>query len=164
MRVTTHNTAETIELGKRFVRGLRGGEVVLLIGDLGAGKTTFVKGVAKALGVKRTVTSPTFVLMKVYEVKSQKSKVKSPSNPCSPALSPAPPRCAVKNLVHIDTYRGLSIADLENVGALEYFGRNDTICFVEWGEGLEDYLRARKIRTTVVKIKNIDSETREIII
>ena len=68
MRAITHNATETINLGQRFARGLKGGEVVLLIGDLGAGKTTFVKGVAAGLGVKRTVNSPTFVIMKVYEV------------------------------------------------------------------------------------------------
>ena len=155
MTIKTHNTAETINLGQRFARGLKGGEVVLLIGDLGAGKTTFVKGVAAAFGIKRTVTSPTFVLMKVYRVKSQKSKVRT-------AL--ILPRQSIKNLVHIDTYRGLSLADLENIGALEYFGRNDAICFVEWGEGLEKCLRSSKIKTLLIKIRIIDSGTREIII
>ena len=160
MRAITHNATETINLGQRFARGLKGGEVVLLIGDLGAGKTTFVKGVAAAFGIKRTVNSPTFVIMKVYEVgrggEGQRAKGKGQKKDKSQ-------KPKLKNLIHIDTYRGLSIADLENIGALEYFGRNDTICFVEWGAGLEDYLRARRLAWQKLEIKSIDENTREFI-
>jgi len=55
----------------------------------------------------------------------------------------------------------LIIACLENVGALEYFWRSDTVCFVEWGEGLEDYLRKNKITCKKVLIRNINAKTRE---
>ena len=138
----TNNEQQTIDFGKKFSKKLKGGEVNLLIGDLGAGKTTFVKGVAEGLGIKKHVTSPTFVLLKVYAVKSQKSNVKS--------------------LIHIDTYRGLSEEDLENIGAIEYFERKDTVSFVEWGEGLDRLLKNRKISYNVIKIKNISREKREI--
>lgn len=135
---------ETITLGKKFAKTLHGGEVVLLIGDLGAGKTTFVKGVAQGLGIRRVITSPTFVLMKVYEVQSSKSKV--------------------QKFIHIDTYRGLGIADLENIGALEYFGNKDAVCFVEWGAGLEKYLMKKKINFVKVLIDNISETKREFVI
>jgi tRNA threonylcarbamoyladenosine biosynthesis protein TsaE len=143
MKVITKSQKETISFGKKFAKTITGGEVVLLIGDLGAGKTTFVKGVALGLGVKNTITSPTFVLMKVYK------NIKINKN--------------IKILVHIDAYRGLDLADLENIGALEYFGENDTICFVEWGGALEEYCIKEKINYKKILIKNINQETREFI-
>jgi len=142
MKEITKSELETINLGKKFARTLKGGEVVLLVGDLGAGKTIFAKGVALGLGIKKNITSPTFVLMKVYKVTSAKLQVTS--------------------LIHIDTYRGLSLSDLENIGALEYFGRPDSICLIEWGAGLEKYLKSQKIKVIKIKIKNLDEETREI--
>ena len=138
----TKSEQQTIKLGKDFAKKLKGGEVILLIGDLGAGKTTFTKGVAEGLGIKKNITSPTFVLMKVYQVKGQMLNVKC--------------------FVHIDTYRGLSLIDLENIGALEYFGKNDTVCLVEWGLGLEKYLEKKGIKHQIVKIENIDNQTRKI--
>ena len=140
----SNNEQQTLNFGKDLAKKLKGGEVILLIGDLGAGKTTLVKGVAKELGIEKHVTSPTFVLMKVYEIQNSKSKV--------------------QELVHIDTYRGLGIDDLENIGALEYFGQNDTICLVEWGSGLEKYLIDNQINHKIITIKNINQNTREIII
>ena len=148
----TNSEKQTIEFGKNFARKLKGGEVVLLIGDLGAGKTTFVKGVAKGFGITKNVTSPTFVLMKTYEVKNTKLKYKRQNHIL---------KSEIKNLIHIDTYRGLSLNDLENIGALEYFGRQDTVCFVEWGAGLEKFLKNAKIKTYKIKIKNINQNTRE---
>lgn len=171
MIIRTHNTEETINLGQRFACELKGGEVILLVGDLGAGKTTFVQGVAKGLGIKRTVNSPTFVLMKVYEVERCGEGQGAPHQTFRSGAGQAKDKgqkkvenqnSKIKNLVHIDTYRGLSLADLENIGALEFFGRSDTICFVEWGEGLEKYLRANKVKTVLIKIKNIDTKIREI--
>ncbi|MBT5338325.1 tRNA (adenosine(37)-N6)-threonylcarbamoyltransferase complex ATPase subunit type 1 TsaE [Candidatus Falkowbacteria bacterium] len=142
IRMLTNSDKETIKLGKDFAKKLKGGEVVLLIGDLGAGKTTFVKGVAQGLGIKKHITSPTFVLLKVYKVKSLKLKV--------------------KELIHIDTYRGLDLEGLENIGAVEYFGRKDIVCFVEWGAGLEKFLKKGKIKVYKVKIKNLDTYKRQI--
>lgn len=115
----------------------------MLIGDLGAGKTTFIKGAAEGLGVKKTVTSPTFVIMKVYKTAK---------------------RGGIKELVHIDTYRGMDISELENIGATEYFGRKDTVCFVEWGASLEEYLKEKRIRFVKIEIENIDENKRQITI
>jgi len=141
MKAITKSQEETILFGKKFAKTLTGGEVVLLIGDLGAGKTTFVKGVASGLGVKNIITSPTFVLMKSYKTNNIK----------------------IKNLVHIDVYRGLALVDLENIGALEHFGERDTICLVEWGGALEEYCLKERINLKKVSIKNISQNTREFI-
>lgn len=183
----TKSANETIALGKKFAKTLKGGEVVLLIGGLGSGKTTFVKGIAQGLGIKKNITSPTFVLMKVYLVKNGrvggeqqtmfKDAILSSRAPQDagagdilskqkgiPRLRPA--KCGallgmtIKKLVHIDTYRGLSLADLKNIGTLEYFGRKDTVCFVEWGAKLEKYLMQNSIVCIKIKIKILSENER----
>ena len=63
--VTSNSPDETIELGRNLGSQLKGGEVVGLIGELGAGKTVFVKGLAAGLGIEKNITSPTFMLMKI---------------------------------------------------------------------------------------------------
>jgi tRNA threonylcarbamoyladenosine biosynthesis protein TsaE len=141
MKKVTKSEAQTIKLGEQTGKKLEGGEVFLLVGDLGAGKTTFIKGVAKGLGIKRHITSPTFVLMKVYNVTKHK---------------------VIKTFVHIDTYRGLSIDDLDNIGAMEYFMDEKAVSFVEWGVSLEKHLIKYKIKFTKVLIRNIDQQVREI--
>jgi len=67
MITTTYSEKQTFNLGKKIAKKLQGGEIIGLTGDLGAGKTVFIKGLAKGLGVRQAVTSPTFVLMKIYK-------------------------------------------------------------------------------------------------
>ena len=64
--IITNDFNETIELGYKIGSLLQSGDVLLLAGDLGAGKTTFTKGIGKALGIKRTINSPTFTIVKEY--------------------------------------------------------------------------------------------------
>jgi len=146
MKIKTNNLHETLDLGKKFAKKIHGGEVFVLHGDLGAGKTAFVKGVAKGLGIKKTVTSPTFILMKMYEVKGKDESKKLKGQ--------------LKKLLHIDTYRGVSEDDLINLGAMELLGRKDTVAFIEWGIGLIPYLKKSKIKVKKIIIKNIDKNTR----
>src|SRR3989338_7673870 len=80
---TTTSAAQTRAFGAKLARELKGGEIIALVGNLGSGKTTFVKGLAKGLGVKDVITSPTFVLMKIYKAKHK----------------------TIKNFVHVDCYR-----------------------------------------------------------
>jgi tRNA threonylcarbamoyladenosine biosynthesis protein TsaE len=105
----TKNEQETMDVGREFAREIADKNVtVALIGDLGAGKTTFMKGVAAELGVKSTIKSPTFVVLKEYESKFGK-------------------------LVHVDAYR---LADnFEDIGLVDYFGRAKV--FVEWAGNIE---------------------------
>ena len=65
---------ETFEYGKKLAAKLKGGDILLLSGDLGAGKTALVKGIAAGLGIKKELTSPTFTLMTVYEVRGQNQR------------------------------------------------------------------------------------------
>jgi tRNA threonylcarbamoyladenosine biosynthesis protein TsaE len=120
-RLATDSAAATEAAGAALAARLAPGEVVLVSGDLGAGKTTFVRGAAAALGVREPVTSPTFVVGHLYDAGG----------------SP---------IAHLDLYR-IGGLDDEDPGLLDpYFG-TDTITFVEWPElaGSEDFLGGRAI-------------------
>jgi len=127
------SVAETIKIGENFANTLNGGEVILLRGDLGAGKTHFVKGVAKALGITKTVTSPTFTLHNIY--KGEKL-----------------------TLNHFDFYR-ITEEEAEALGLEEYFGKSDAVCFIEWSENISGLLPKQNI---VVNIAVTGEKTREI--
>lgn len=118
-KIITNSEKETLEFAKALASKAVGGEVYALSGDLGAGKTVFVRGFAAGLGLKHKVNSPTFVLMKVYPIKKHET---------------------IKHLCHVDAYRLRSARDLEAIGALDYFGKKDSICFVEWPENVKKTL------------------------
>jgi len=137
-KIITNSEKETFALAKKLADKAKGGEVYALSGDLGAGKTVFARGFAAGLGIKRNINSPTFVLMKVYPVK------KHPT---------------IKHFCHIDAYRLKSARDLEAIGAQDYLGKKDSICFVEWPERVKKNLPAAAI---LIKIKHKDGSIREI--
>lgn len=119
--VETRTAEETRELGRRLARLLRPGDVVLLSGDLGAGKTTLAQGIGAGLGVRGEVTSPTFVIARVHP---------------SPGTGPW--------LVHVDAYRlhgGAELDDLDLDETLEV-----AVTIVEWGDGLVEGLAPDRLR------------------
>lgn len=120
VRVETPTTSpdETRAVGAALARLLRPGDVVLLVGDLGAGKTTLAQGVAAGLGVTEPVTSPTFVLVRPY--------------PCAAPHSPANPT-ALRQLLHADLYRLEHTGELADL-ALGELVEDDAAALVEWGE------------------------------
>ncbi len=148
---------ETMAVARRFAGTLRGGEVVLLEGDLGAGKTTFVRGLARAFGIKEPIRSPTFNLMKVYKInkkviasgakQSHESKValKFTGSPRRARIS-STPRDDISYLVHVDAYRLRGAADLRAIGLEEYSGRKDTIVLIEWGEKVKSLFNKNAVR------------------
>ena len=118
---TTRSADETRAVGAWLASRLRPGDLVLLSGDLGAGKTTFAQGLARALNVEEGVTSPTFVLMLEY--------------PGSPPL------------LHLDAYRlekrdgsPFEEDDLREAGIFDFLSRRDAIKLVEWPERIADFL------------------------
>ena len=117
---------QTEKLAKKFAKLLCGGEVILLNGDLGAGKTTFTKYVLRALGVKDNITSPTFTLMHEYKTKKY-------------------------NIYHFDMYRLTSGAEATNLGFEEYLYSEDNrnIVFVEWSENIKDILNQKCIEINI---------------
>jgi tRNA threonylcarbamoyladenosine biosynthesis protein TsaE len=118
LKLETGSSEETERAGARFVAGLRAVDVVLVVGEVGAGKTTFVRGACRALGVTGPVTSPTFTIGQRY-----------------PATGPA------AMVSHLDLYR---IADLhdEDPDLLTDYVNEQTIAFVEWPDGAQDELAA----------------------
>ena len=133
MEIITNSEKQTFNFAKKYAKQLKGGDIIGLIGDLGAGKTIFTKGLANGLGVKETITSPTFIIMKVYEIK----------NPSAVADE-------IRNLTHIDTYRIKNEQDIISIGADEYFKRNDTITIIEWADKIRKILPKK---TKIIKIK-----------
>lgn len=127
METITRSVEATKALGKKLAATLTGGDIVALFGELGAGKTTLVKGIAEGLEIKEEITSPTFTLMNVYQIQSQKSKVQS--------------------LVHIDTYRLKNEQELIAIGAQDYLGQPDTITVIEWPEKIRGLLAGKKVTT-----------------
>lgn len=126
MQIITNSEKETFEFAKNFAKKLKGGEVIGLIGNLGAGKTIFTKGLAASLGVKQTVNSPTFVIMKIYPIPNDQS--------------------LMTNLIHIDAYRLNNEKELEAIGAREYFGRKDCITIIEWADKVKKVLPKKAIK------------------
>jgi len=145
MKYKTATPEDMKNAGKQIASSLKGGDVVLLYGELGAGKTTFTQGLSEKLGVKETTTSPTFTLMNVYDIKPQKSRAK--------------PR-DIKTLVHIDTYRLKDQEDLIDTGITDYLGKKDTLCVIEWPDKIEDLLKNKK--TIKISIEHTNGDTRRI--
>ncbi len=122
----TSSAAETERLAAQLAHELKPGDVVLLSGDLGSGKTTFVRGAARALGVSEPVTSPTFTIGQRY-----------------PAAAPA------TYVSHVDLYRLGSLQDEDPDLLADYIGA-DTITFVEWpAAGLQQIVQLGKIARRV---------------
>lgn len=117
----TNSPEETFDLGNNLGQSCQGGEVILLLGNLGAGKTCFTQGLAKGLGIKGKVNSPTFNLMKVYKT-------------------------TIGVLCHIDAYRLNSGNDLIAIGLDDYLARKDAVVVIEWAEKVKDIWPKNKIK------------------
>ncbi|MFH1564465.1 MAG: tRNA (adenosine(37)-N6)-threonylcarbamoyltransferase complex ATPase subunit type 1 TsaE [bacterium] len=104
--------------------------VVALIGELGVGKTFFTKALGKALGVKETIKSPSFNLMKVYEIPGRRTVE---TRQCLVSTQ-------IKTLVHVDCYRLNSAEELIDIGLLDYFGYNNTLIVIEWADKIKKIL------------------------
>jgi len=136
MKVVSKSAEETMEIGAKFAKTLKKGDCVALIGDLGAGKTVFTKGVAKGLGVRnaRYVNSPTFVIIKEYEGRLP--------------------------LYHFDLYRLDGHSGFDDMNYEEYF-YGDGVAVIEWADKIRDVLPPRYIE---VKLMVTEENKRTIII
>ena len=129
--LTKEITRRALQKKTAFVLGLEG--------ELGAGKTTFVKGFAKALGVKQKVSSPTFVLMKSYNLK----------------------RITYNNLYHIDAYRLKDHKDLIKLGIKEIFNNPKNLILIEWSDRVKKILPKGYLK---IHIDHINKKERKIVI
>ncbi len=126
MKFISKSEQQTINFAKKIAKTLKGSDVLALVGDLGSGKTVFVKGLAKALGVKECAHSPTFVLMHLHKINGQGLKVKDKR---------------LKFLCHIDAYRLENADALLDIGADEYIGNPEVITAIEWADKIYPTIR-----------------------
>ena len=133
-RFITNTPEETEALGARLARALEPGAVVAFTGDPGAGKTAFVRGLARGLGVQDRVTSPTFTIVNEYEG-------------------------GRLPLFHFDLYRLGCADELFDIGWEDYLARGG-VCAVEWSERMEELLEPGTIR---VDLRRGEDESRRVI-
>jgi len=154
MKHISKNEKDTHQIAAKLAQKLKGGEIIALEGDLGAGKTTFVKGFARAFGIKKHVTSPTFVLLKVYEIRNKPARRSSKSEGG---------KSKIRNLVHVDCYRLDEPQELFYLGIEEYLNKPDTIVVIEWADKIKNYIKKFK-KKIWIKIINKDNKKRLFII
>lgn len=120
---------QTLAFAAEYAKGLRAGDVVLLDGDMGAGKTVFTKGVAAGLGIEEEVTSPTYAYMNDYDGR----------------------------LFHYDCYRIESVEQAERLGLADYFDMGG-ICLIEWAQNIAPLLPPRVKTVTIKKLSEDERE------
>ncbi|TSC93456.1 MAG: hypothetical protein Athens101428_669 [Candidatus Berkelbacteria bacterium Athens1014_28] len=135
MDYKSSSLSETKKLAKTFLQKFPNIRLIGLSGDLGSGKTAFVKGVAKFLNIKKNITSPTFVIEKIYPIFDN------------------------KKLVHIDACRLSSTADLETIGFLELMEDKNNYIFIEWPERV--FKKSPK-EMKIINFKYLSENEREI--
>lgn len=117
----SNSPAETQSFAKEYAKTLRAGDIVLLDGDMGAGKTAFAKGVAEGLGIDEEVTSPTYAYMNDYDGR----------------------------LFHYDCYRIESVEQAETLGLADYFDMGG-ICLIEWSQNIAPLL-PKTVKRVIIK-------------
>ena len=133
---------------------LKGGDVVLFVADIGAGKTTLISKIAKALGVTHTVTSPTFAIVETYDCYAESALQGTVSAGTLSRTSEE----SIRKLIHIDTYRLTHVNELYDLG-FETIFNDEALTLVEWGERIEEFIDKDHY---VLTIEEVDDETRNI--
>lgn len=127
MVVISNSEEETEQAGESFSRTLEPGAVVALFGDLGAGKTSFVRGMARGMGIRARVSSPTFTIVNEY--------------------------LGERELYHFDMYRLSSSEELYDIGWEDYLNRGG-VCAVEWSENVCDAFDGSEIVVNIIKLSD----------
>ena len=125
----SHSEAETEAIGEAFSQEIPDGSVVAMYGDLGAGKTAFVRGMAKGMGLECRVSSPTFTIVNEY--------------------------LGERELIHFDMYRLGSSDELFDIGWEDYLARG-AVCAVEWSENVDDAFFGDEYRLTIEKLSDTE--------
>ena len=129
MEIITHSERETEAAGAAFAAGIPDGTVVAMYGELGAGKTAFVRGMAQGMGLDCRVNSPTFTIVNEY--------------------------LGARTLLHFDMYRLGSVDELWDIGWDDYLSRG-AVCAVEWSENVADAFTGDEITVRFEKLSDTD--------
>lgn len=136
--LTTHSAEETRVVGQRLAETLLPGTLLTLTGDLGAGKTTLVQGLLEGLGAERPYVSPTFVIMKQYELPTQSVT-------------------GIKHVYHADAYRVVA-KDFTEMGFAEWCADPEGLVILEWPERIGDILPKHRIEILLTTTSEVDRE------
>lgn len=147
MQKITKSFEETQQFGEEFAQQIMAGDTLLLFGNLGAGKTTFMQGFAKGLGIAKRIISPTFIIVRKYEVPSRSDSGQARMTP--------------RFLYHVDLYRTQTEHDLESVGLGEILSEKDAVVAIEWPEKLGSLLPKNRWE---LHFETVDEDTRSITI
>lgn len=128
----TRSREDTIRKGREFAATLKGGEAVCLYGDLGAGKTVFVKGIIDYFIPGKRVLSPTFVIVRHYPTKN----------------------ATIEEIIHVDLYRLDTQKDIENLGLSQYLHKPDSVVLIEWAQKLGAHLPKKRIDVKISYMGN----------
>lgn len=145
MEYITKNAEETKDLGRKIATDIvnfasgEGAVVIALIGDLGAGKTTFTQGFAEGLGIKKRLVSPTFIIVRRYELDGEN----------------------FTNFYHSDVYRfdGNEKREMANLGMDDLMSDPENIVLIEWADKVKEHLPKQ---TKFIYFKNMDEDTRKV--
>ncbi|MFZ5365906.1 MAG: tRNA (adenosine(37)-N6)-threonylcarbamoyltransferase complex ATPase subunit type 1 TsaE [Patescibacteria group bacterium] len=125
MEILTKSARQTQKLGEKIANNLKERAIICLYGELGSGKTTFVQGVLKGLGIKKRVISPTFVMIREYRVQRKKGEG--------------------RRFYHVDLYRVESQRDAKGLGLEEILSNPANIVVIEWAEKIKKILPKERI-------------------
>jgi len=142
MEFFTKTSEETREAGEKVAKRLKGGEILALVGELGAGKTTFIQGLAHGLKITQKVISPTFILMRQYKIKIFNN-------------------LKIRKLYHLDLYRleGKVESEVRSLGIEDIWKNPKNIVVVEWADKLTGFFPKNTIWIT---FENIGENKRKI--
>lgn len=127
---------ETEALGVDFAKNLKPGRILALYGELGSGKTTFSQGIIKGLGIKKRIISPTFIIVRKYELEDK-----------------------IKAVYHLDLYRIGGEEDLDSIGFNELIKDKEGVVLIEWADKIKERLPKERIE---VHFKYVSENEREI--
>ncbi len=139
--IITHSREETQKVAGDLALSLKGPAVITLRGELGAGKTTFTQGLARVLGIKQKIISPTFIIMRKYDLPEIKGDL--------------------KYFYHVDLYRLDTDKAIESTGLLEVLADSESIVIIEWPEKMESLLPEKRID---IQLKYLSENEREVFI
>lgn len=136
----SYNLEDTIEFAYNLAKTSKSGDIFCLEGDLGVGKTVIAKGMGKFFNVKENITSPTFTILKTYNLNNK----------------------SIKRLHHFDLYRIKNIEELLNIGFEEYINDKNSIVIIEWPEIAYELLPKNIKIIKIAKVSSDSNDVREI--
>lgn len=141
--IVTHSAADTFKAASDVLTLLDGGRFLALYGELGSGKTTFSQGIGRALGIMHRMLSPTFVIVRKYDVQLTSRDL------------------AFNTLYHIDLYRIEKAEEVINLGIMDFIKDPASLVIVEWAEKMGKYLPTKRVD---VRFMHLNEEKRKIVI